>query len=161
MKKITLILSLILVLLLGSWASSSGAEGIPWDPERVLLTFEGAEIEQMTVAEFLSLEQITVHLVRTNSKGKTTTGDYTGVHWTVLSKAIGAERANSIEVVASDGFVQAYPLEVLEAEDSLFALYKDGEAISEEDESGQLWFCAGAAFTANYWSKYLVKIVIR
>ena len=68
---------------------------------------------------------------------------------------------NSIEVVASDGFVKAYPLEVLEAEDSLFALYKDGEAISEEDESGQLWFCAGAAFTANYWSKYLVKIVIR
>jgi hypothetical protein len=146
--------------------SSSAAQGaasgskFPWADDEILLTFEGAAAEQMTVKEFMELEQMTVELTRTNSKGKTTTGIYTGVHWKTLAEAIGAQDAQSIKVVASDGFEQAYPMEVLMAPGSLFAVYKDGEPITEEKENGQVWFCADEEFTANYWSKFIVKIVI-
>ncbi|HHX54061.1 MAG TPA: hypothetical protein GX704_04045 [Clostridiales bacterium] len=140
-------------------SSVSGAQ--PAADDEILLAFEGAESKQLTRGEFLALEQLTVELTRTNSKGETTTGTYQGVHWSVLAEAIGAEDAQSVEVVASDGFGQAYTMDVLTAADSVFALYKDGDPITEEEESGQIWFCAGNDFTANYWSKYVVKIVVK
>lgn len=126
-----------------------------------ILAFEGVAVEQMTREEFLSLEQMTVELTRTNSKGKTTTGTYSGVHWKVLAAFIGAQDAKSIRVVASDGFEQAYSLDILEAPDSLFALYKDGEPITEEAQNGQVWFCASEQYTANYWTKFIVKIIVQ
>lgn len=126
-----------------------------------LLTFEGAKVEQMTWEEFLALEQITVTLTRKNSKGKTTTGTYTGVHWKVLARAIGAEDAKSVKAIASDGFEQAYPLDLLEDPNSLFALYKDGEFVTEEEANGQIWFCGSEAYTANYWTKFIAKIVVK
>lgn len=131
------------------------------DDDEILLSFEGALVEQITRREFMALEQMTVELTRTNSKGKTTTGTYTGVHWKTLAEAIGAQDEQGVKVVASDGFEQAYPIEVLMAQDSLFALYKDGEPITEEEENGQVWFCAGETFTANYWTKFIVKIVVK
>jgi hypothetical protein len=141
-------------------STASGSKLSRADDE-ILLTFEGASVEQMTVGEFMALEQMTVELTRTNSKGKTTTGAYTGVHWKTLAEAIGAQNAQSVKVVASDGFEQAYPMEVLMAPNSLFAVYKDGEPITEEDGNGQVWFCADEEFTANYWTKFIVKIVAK
>jgi len=131
------------------------------DGDDIILTFEGAEAEQMTRREFLALEQIAVELTRTNSKGVTTTGTYQGVNWKVLAEAIGAEDVQSIEVAASDGFGQAYSMDVLTAPDSVFALFKDGEPITEEEENGQIWFCASNDFTANYWTKYIVKVIVK
>lgn len=154
MGKATAILVLVTAVLCAS-SAALGAQG------EILLTFEGAAVELLTLEEFLALPQLTVPLTRTNSRGKTTTGIYTGVHWKVLAEAIGAEHAKFIQVIASDGFEQVYPLDVLEAEDSLFALYKDGEPITQGDQSGKVWFCASEEFTANYWTKYIVKIVVR
>ncbi len=129
--------------------------------DEILLTFEGASVEQMTRGEFLALEPLTVELTRTNSKGKTTTGTYTGVHWETLAEAIGAQDAKSVELEASDGYVQAYSMDSLKAPTSVFALYKDGEPITEEEHNGQVWFCASEDYTANYWAKFVVKITVK
>jgi hypothetical protein len=153
-KKVSIVpIGILLVLCAASAGLASGGE--------ILLTFEGAAVETMTVDEFLALPQITVELTRTNSRGKTTTGVYSGVHWNVLAEAIGAQHARAVQVIASDGFEQVYPLEVLEAADSLFALYKDGEPITQDEGAGKVWFCASESYTANFWAKYIVKIVVR
>ena len=158
MKKITSItVALVTLVLLSSLVFSSAEEY----QEQILLTFKGVKQEQMTLNEFLDLKQRTVELTRTNSRGKTTAGTYTGVHWSVLAEAIGAEAAKSVQVVASDGFEQIYPLEVLQAPDSLFALYQDGKLITKEEHNGQVWFCASKEYTANYWTKFIVELVIR
>ena len=128
---------------------------------RTILTFDGAASTELTLGEFLDLPQMTVQLTRTNSKGKTTTGIYTGVHWTELAKAIGVSNTQSVLLVASDGFEQVYPLEVLQAPDSLFALYQDGKPITQEAHNGQVWFCADGEFTANFWTKFVVKVVVK
>lgn len=154
MKKITIVCLAVLIGL-SSAGLCQAAEG------EILLTFEGAAVDALTLEEFLSLPQMTVKLTRTNSRGKTTTGHYTGVHWKVLAEAIGVQGARSVQVIASDGFEQVYPLEVLEAEDAVFALYKDGQPITEEEGNGKVWFCASEAYTANFWTKFIVKIVIR
>ncbi|HHT91574.1 MAG: hypothetical protein QM451_12675 [Bacillota bacterium] len=154
MKKFASCILVILLTLLICPARSGTAQ------EEVLLRLEGAVLESMTREEFLALEQIEVVLTRTNSRGKTTVGTYRGVRWSELAKAIGAEEAKSIRVVASDGFEQAYTLDVLKAPGSLFALSKDGEPITEEPQNGQIWFCASEDYTANYWTKFVAKIVV-
>ena len=154
MKKIAFIVWLV-VLMLGASFPSYAQE------DAILLTFEGAQVDSITWEEFLALEQLAVELTRTNSKGKTTTGVYTGVHWNVLAEAIGAQQAKAVQVIASDGFEQVYPLEVVQAADSVFALYKDGEPITEDPKNGRVWFCASEDYTANFWTKFIVKIVVR
>ncbi|HBG01249.1 MAG TPA: hypothetical protein DDW87_06725 [Firmicutes bacterium] len=154
MKKFACCLILLLTFVLAYQVSDAKAH------DQLLLTFEGAAVETITREEFLALEQIEVTLTRTNSRGKTTVGIYGGVRWNVLAEAIGAQDAQSIRVVASDGFEQAYSLDVLEAPGSLFALFKDGEPITEEETNGQVWFCASEDYTANYWTKFVAKIVV-
>ena len=154
MKKFASRLIICLIFVLVSQVSDARSH------DRRLITFEGAALESMSREEFLALEQIEVTLTRTNSKGKTTVGTYSGVRWSVLAEAIGAQDANSIRVIASDGFEQAYALDVLVAAGSLFALLKDGGPLTEEETNGQLWFCAGEDYTANFWTKYIAKIVV-
>ena len=153
MGKATAILVLVTAVLCAS-SAALGAQG------EILLTFEGAAVESLTLEEFLALPQLTVPLTRTNSRGKTTTGIYTGVHWKVLAEAIGAEHAKFIQVIASDGFEQVYPLDVLEAEDSLSPFTKTANPLLKATRAAR-WFCASEEFTANYWTKYIVKIVVR
>ncbi len=134
---------------------------VNYDNEEILFTIEGAELAAMTRGEFMALQQCKYYITRTNSKGETTSGDYSGVKWGVLAEAIGApENAQSVTVIASDGFSQAYTMEILNADKSLFAIYKDGVPITEEADNGQIWFCADESFTANYWTKFMTKIVI-
>ncbi len=162
MKKIILPVLVCLLVLTGCGIPSAALnKSDAADDDQVLLTFEGADVPQLTREEFLALEQMTVSLRRTNSRGKTTTGIYSGVHWLVLAEAIGAQDAKSVRVIASDGYEQAYSLDVLQASDSLFALYKDGKPITEEDHNGKIWFCASENYTANFWAKFIVKIVVQ
>lgn len=120
------------------------------DADEVLVEIEGAQKTQLTRGEFLALEQCTYNITRTNSKGKTTTGEYSGVKWGILAEAIGAPKdALSVMVIASDGFSQAYSMDILNAEKSVFAIYKDSAFITEEDENGQIWFCADENFTSK------------
>lgn len=128
--------------------------------DETLLTIEGANIDSMTMGEFRALEQKEFTLTRTNSKGKTTTGTYTGVQPSVLLKAIGAQDYSSIKLTASDGYEQIYTKDIMEAPDALFAILQDGAPISEDAEDGQIWFCAGEGFEANYWTKYVTKITV-
>ena len=128
--------------------------------EEVILTFEGASVEQMTMGEFKALPMQEVELSRTNSKGETVVGVYTGVLWTDLAAAIGAAPESNINIIASDDYQMAYTPAELNAEGSIFAIAKDGEAISPADEAGKVWFCASESLTANYWGKYIVKIVV-
>lgn len=128
--------------------------------EEVILTFEGASAEQMTMGEFKALPMQEVELSRTNSKGETVVGVYTGVLWTDLAAAIGASAESNISIIASDDYQMAYTPTELNAEGSIFAIAKDGEAISPADEAGKVWFCASESLTANYWGKYIVKIVV-
>mgnify|MGYP000891914622 FL=1 len=160
MKKIAILSLVVLILVFGSGLNPLVVESSTL-AKQVILTFEGVAVEQMTWEEFLALEQMTVELSRTNSRGKTTTGTYSGVHWKVLAPFIGAQDAKSIRVVASDGFEQAYSSDILEDPDSLFALYKDGEPITEEAQNGQVWFCASEQYTADYWAKFIVKIIVQ
>ncbi len=162
MKKLILI---IIVLFAVMFASACAAQPINssgvQDTDDILFTIEGAEKSELTCAEFLAIEQCTFHITRTNSKGKTTMGDYTGVRWDALASAVGApEDTQSVTLIASDGFSQAYSTDVLSAENSIFAIEKDGEPITEEPENGQVWFCADESYTANYWTKFITKIVI-
>lgn len=139
-------------------SAESGAE----DEDAVLFVIEGADKTQLTRGEFNALEQSTFRISRTNSKGETTTGDYTGVRWDVLSQAIGApDDAKSLTLSASDGFSQAYAMDVFRTGKSIFAIEKDGSPITEEPENGQVWFCADESYTANYWTKFISKIVIQ
>lgn len=128
--------------------------------EEVILTFEGATAEQMTMGEFKALPMQEVELSRTNSKGETVVGVYTGVLWTDFAAAIGASPESNIKIIASDDYQMAYTPAELNAEGSIFAIAKDGEAISPADEAGKVWFCASESLTANYWGKYIVKIVV-
>ena len=82
------------------------------------------------------------------------------MHWNVLAEAIGAQQAKAVQVIASDGFEQVYPLEVVQAADSVFALYKDGTHY-RRSKNGRVWFCASEDYTANFWTKFIVKIVVR
>ncbi|OQB23440.1 MAG: Oxidoreductase molybdopterin binding domain protein [Firmicutes bacterium ADurb.Bin182] len=113
----------------------------------------------ITEADFLALPQIEKELSRTNSKGKTTTGVYKGVHWTEIAKFIGADPNTSVTLVASDGYESTITADALNDPDSLFAFYQDGENIESEGD-GRVWFCASENFTANFWAKYVVKIVV-
>jgi hypothetical protein len=81
------------------------------------------------------------------------------VHWTEIAKLIGVDASSDITVVASDDYEAAITSDVLNDADSLFALYQDGENIQSEGD-GRVWFCASENFTANNWTKFIVKIVI-
>lgn len=168
MKKQRIVL-VILALLITLSVSACGVQpendvdtnGVGQDENEVLLTIEGAEKTTLSRAEFLAIEQQTYHITRTNSKGETTQGDYTGVTWDSLAAAIGAPTdTKSVTLVASDGYSQAYTMDVLEAEQSLFAIEKDGAPITLEADNGQVWFCADESFTANYWTKFITKVII-
>lgn len=129
--------------------------------DKILFYIEGASKTQLTLAEFLALEQSAYNISRTNSKGVTTFAEYSGVKWDKLSKAIGApEDTVTVILIASDGFTQSYGLDVLNAEKSIFAIYMDKALITQEADKGQVWFCADESFPANYWTKYIEKIVI-
>ena len=68
--------------------------------------------------------------------------------------------AQSVTLIASDGYSQAYTMDIFSAEKSIFAIEKDREPITLEEENGQVWFCADESYTANYWTKFITKIVI-
>ncbi len=156
-KTRTLLFVASLMILFASSCAAQKTAGA----DEVLLTIEGAEKSELTREEFMSLEQCTYEISRTNSKGKTTTGTYKGIRWETLAEAVGAPKdAKSVTVIATDGFSQGYGLDVLNAEKSMFAIQKDGEPITEEAENGQIWFCADESFTANFWTKFITKIVI-
>jgi|GEM_PF-648907 len=168
MKK--LLALLLCVTMLFAFAACGGEEQAPVDQpaeivglaadDQVILTFEGATVEQMTMSEFKSLPMQEVELSRTNSKGETVVGVYTGVLWADLAAVIGVSSESDIKIIASDNYEMAYTPAELNAEGSIFAIAKDGEAISAADEPGKVWFCASESLTANYWGKYIVKIVV-
>lgn len=125
----------------------------------LLKCFVGDKKVTLTEEQFLALPQIEKKLKRTNSKGETVEGTYKGVHWKDLAKAIGADENSTVTFVASDKYESSATPDMLNDPDSLFALYQDGEYI-KSDGDGRVWFCVSENFTANYWAKYLVKIVI-
>lgn len=162
MKK-TSVLILIIMLLTSLFIACEKEDAAVPDSmsDQILILIEGADKTQITFAEFLAIEQSSYEISRTNSKGKTTTAVYSGVKWDKLAKAIGAPKdVSAVTVVASDGFSQAYGLDVLNAEKSIFAMYMDEGPITQDSDKGQIWFCADESFTANYWTKYIEKIVI-
>lgn len=163
MRKLKWILfSIVFMIALSALGCGPNSSNATTNGDEVLFTIEGAEKTELTRAEFMALEQCVFHISRTNSKGVTTTGDYSGVNWDVLCEAIGVPTdAESVTLIASDGFTQAYSMDVLYAEKSMFAIEKDGLPITEESENGQVWFCADESYTANYWTKFVTKIVIR
>ncbi len=109
--------------------------------------------------DFLALPQTERFLSRTNSHGITTEGTFTGVEWSALADIIGFDAKNSATLVASDGFEVIMTSMYLNEDESMFALYQDGEYIRSKD-NGRIWFCVGETFTANFWVKYIEKIII-
>lgn len=141
--------------------ASSEGEGTAQSDSEVLFVIEGAEKTELTRADFSAIEQCTCTISRTNSKGETTSGDYTGISWNALAEAIGApSEIQSVTLIASDGYSQAYTMDILTTGKSMFAIEKDGAPITEEAENGQVWFCADESYTANNWTKFIEKIVI-
>ena len=159
--KQVLIFLVILIALSVSACAAQPAVSESVSNDEILFTIEGADKTELTMGEFLALEQCTYSITRTNSKGETTTGDYTGVKWENLAETIGApDDAQSVTLIASDGYSQAYTMDIFSAEKSIFAIEKDREPITLEEENGQVWFCADESYTANYWTKFITKIVI-
>ncbi len=159
--KPVLIFLLILSVLSASACAVQPVDAESFNNDGVLFTVEGANKTELTLVEFLAIEQCTYNITRTNSKGETTTGDYAGIRWEALAEAVGApDDAQSVTLVASDGYSQAYTMDILSAEKSIFAIEKDGQPITLEEENGQVWFCADESYTANYWTKFITKIVI-
>lgn len=129
------------------------------DENAVLFTVEGADVDSMTLGEFLALDQMTVTLSKTNSVGETTTATYQGVHWNTIKQALGIDSYSAITLEASDGYTITHTPDILEDPDSIFAVIQDDEPI-ESDGDGRMWFCGSENFTANNWCKYVVKITV-
>ncbi len=96
---------------------------------------------------------------RTNSAGETSTGTYKGVAWSELANFAGVDVDSTIGAVASDGYEIELTSDMLNDPQSMFALYENGEPIESQD-GGEVWFCAGEAFSANNWAKYLVELKV-
>lgn len=139
---------------IGGTTEASGDTGTP-----LLKVFVGDDRRQVSEEEFLALPQIEKHLSRTNSKGETSEADYSGVHWSELAKALNFDPDTTVTLVASDGYEVVLTSDILNDPDSLFAITQDGAPIESEGD-GKVWFCASENFTANYWVKYVAKIVI-
>ena len=87
--KQVLIFLVILIVLSVSACAAQPAVSESVSNDEILFTIEGADKTELTMGEFLALEQCTYSITRTNSKGETTTGDYTGVKWENLAETIG------------------------------------------------------------------------
>lgn len=124
----------------------------------LLKVFVGDEKKELTEDEFNALPQIEKHLARTNSKGETFEGDYKGVHWNDLAEKLGIDPDTAVTLVASDGYEVKLTPDIMTDPDSLFAMEENGAPIESEGD-GRIWFCASENFTANYWVKYVTKIV--
>ncbi len=163
-KRILAFLMLLAILLFAACSTQSVStenDSNAKNDSEILFVIEGAEKTELTRADFSAIEQYTYTISRTNSKGETTTGDYSGIAWTALADVIGApSEIQSVTLIASDGYSQAYTLDILTTGKSIFALEKDGKPITEEAENGQVWFCADESYTANNWMKFIEKIVI-
>ena len=140
-------------------AAKDGADKADASAE-LLKCFVGDSKLSITENMWAELPQIEVTLTRTNSKGDTTTATYKGLHWNTLAEAIGVSDYKTVTLVASDGYEQAYTKDVLEDPNSIFATLQDGSPITSNPDDGQVWFCASENFTANYWAKYIEKIVV-
>lgn len=140
-------------------SSSESNDSASANDATLLKCFVGDTKFTMTEADFLALPQITVTLTKTNSKGESTTGAYSGVHWTDIADFLDIDSDVSVTFVASDDYESAITSEILNDPDSLFALHQDGDYIESEGD-GRVWFCASENFTANYWVKYITKVVV-
>lgn len=166
MKKIvSVILVLAAMLMMLSACDNSVPAGTSNSPPNIftnkyILTISGGTIDKLEAEEFAKLPQHTFEINRTNSKGVTVKAKYTGVKWGDLAKAIGAENATKVTLVGSDGYEQAYSIATLTTGNSLFANLQDGANISKSPLEGQVWFCADESLTANYWAKYVNKIIV-
>lgn len=128
--------------------------------ETLLKCFVGDEKKMLTEEDFMALPQDTQTISKTNSKGVSTTAEYTGVHFADICKAIGADpQTAKVTLVASDGYESSPTNEMLNDPQSLFSLYENGEYI-ESDGDGRVWFTCSENYTANNWAKYITKIVI-
>ena len=125
----------------------------------VVLTFEGANKSQMTQAEFLALDQVTMELSRTNSKGKTTTGTYSGPLFRDVLEFAGVSEYSSILLIASDGYENEYTPDIVNDDLTFFTLTADGEQLTQES-GGPVMLCAGNQ-TANMWAKSVIKVVAK
>lgn len=127
--------------------------------EVMIKLFVGETKFTMTEAEFLALPQTTVTLSKTNKAGETTTGEYSGVHWTDIADFLDIDSNISVTLVASDDYEVTLTTDILNDPNSIFALYQDGSYIESEDD-GRIWFCASENFESSNWVKYVTKIVV-
>ncbi len=119
----------------------------------------GGETVGITEEDFMALPQVEHEISRTNSFGETVVGTYKGVHWTEIANFAGADAESTITVIASDGYEIKLTPDMLNDEQSMFALYQDGEYI-ESDGDGRVWFAVSENFTANNWAKFIVSIIV-
>ncbi len=120
----------------------------------------GGDSYLISKEDFEALPMVEHEISRTNSKDETHVAVYKGVKWAEIANFVGIPAdAATVIAVASDGYEVAITADMLADEQSMFALYEDGEPIESQD-GGEIWFAAGEAYTANNWAKYIVELKV-
>ncbi len=169
-KLLVLLLTLVLSLSLLAGCSSETEEpetttetttesAAPIEGAFLTITVDG-ESTELTKADFESLEMVEHEISKTNNNDETTTAMYKGVQWPVLAAHLELDLDSTVLAVASDGYEVELTSDMLNDPQSMFALYEDGEPI-ESENGGEVWFCAGEAFTANNWAKFVVQLIVQ
>ncbi|NLZ93979.1 MAG: molybdopterin-dependent oxidoreductase [Firmicutes bacterium] len=161
MRKVSLKVSLLLVVLLLSVAliGCSGEKTPPAEPEWTI-SIEGVKDEPITFTDLdaAKLTQKDVEAVKTKKDGTEIKENWQGVSLKDVLDAVGAIDYQGVTVEAADGYAKDYTLEIINREETILGLVRDGEELGEEDGPVQM---VPAGESGNMYIKNLAKIIVK
>ncbi|MFZ7131819.1 MAG: hypothetical protein ACOWWR_05625 [Eubacteriales bacterium] len=117
---------------------------------------EGSDITTLTTEDFKSMEMVEKDLVLKMKHGGEENLALKGVPAKTIVDQL-TDAYTLVKFVASDGYENEYDATIIDAEDSIFAVYSSGQELTVEE--GLVWFAAGSQM-GNQWMKNVSKIII-
>ncbi|HZK24792.1 MAG TPA: molybdopterin-dependent oxidoreductase [Oscillospiraceae bacterium] len=159
MKKLSLLL-VVLLLSVALIGCSQPEEETPTADPAWTISIVGVEAEPIdfTDLDTAELSQKDVEAVKKKKDGTEITENWQGVPLKEVLAAVGAADYQSVTVEASDGYAQEYTLEIINREETILGLVRDGEKLDEADGPVQM---VPAGESGNMYIKNLAKITVQ
>lgn len=159
MKKLAILLVVLLLGVAVIGCSQPEDETPVAEPEWTI-SIEGVEAEpiKFTDLDAAELTQKDVEAVKKKKDGTETKENWQGVPLKEVLAAVGAADYQSVTVEASDGYAQEYSLEVINREETILGLVRNGEKLDADDGPVQM---VPTGESGNMYIKNLAKITVQ